>query len=294
MTQTNSEYFQHDPNYAFPIDPLSPDGGKPLQRRNQDRILRTPNAVRFAQQGLRAVMAYAPSAVCSPSRVAIMVGDHTGRIKLRGNSESAELDQESTLAHTLKNAGYRTGCFGKWGLGELQGGPWNHGFDEFLGQLEHKEAHIAFPAFLTHFKRAQHGTPTNLTAVRALRVPINANIGKVFNEKNCPRNPNATCAYINDIVRDAAFAFMLKSSNKPFFVLWAPTYPHAGKYNERDRYALTGSPVRRFVRPFSPQMPRVYRGHAAQVEAHFDGDVHALLNLLTNHPSLNDLSLIHI
>jgi len=188
-------------------------------------------------------MAYAPSAVCSPSRVAIMVGDHTGRIKLRGNSEVAELVQESTLAHTLKNAGYRTGCFGKWGLGELRGGPWNHGFDEFLGQLEHKEAHVAFPSYLTHFSRPRHEIPTDPAAVRALRVPIQANVGKTFNEKNCPRKPNATCVYVNDVVRDAAFAFMLESSNNPFFVLWTPTYPHAGRYNEHDRFDLSGSPV---------------------------------------------------
>ena len=44
-----------------------------------------------------------------------------------------------TVAEVLKQAGYATGIFGKWGLGEpgTTGVPNRQGFDEFFGFLNH-------------------------------------------------------------------------------------------------------------------------------------------------------------
>ena len=63
----------------------------------------------------------------------------TGLYNTRFGGDTLGLD-EVTIAQTLKKAGYRTGCFGKWHLGKYAPyQPHNRGFDEFLG---HYHGHI--------------------------------------------------------------------------------------------------------------------------------------------------------
>src|SRR6201999_1474905 len=83
--------------------------------------IRTPNLDRLAAEGVRFTQAYAGSTVCAPSRCALMTGYHTGHGLVRGNaSPDLPLRQtDRTVAEVLKGAGYRTGLFGKWSLGQL-------------------------------------------------------------------------------------------------------------------------------------------------------------------------------
>ena len=63
-----------------------------------------------------------------------MTGLHTGHCLIRGNRRVDLRDEDYTVAEMLQAAGYRTGMFGKWGLG-TEGGtglPSRQGFDEFL------------------------------------------------------------------------------------------------------------------------------------------------------------------
>ena len=90
-------------------------------------LFKTPNLDRLAKGGMRFLQHYSGSTVCAPSRSALMTGQHTGHTFIRGNSERGitlnnegqfPLDpEEITIAEVLKEAGYRTGAFGKWGLG---------------------------------------------------------------------------------------------------------------------------------------------------------------------------------
>jgi arylsulfatase A-like enzyme len=50
-----------------------------------------------------------------------------------------------TVAEILKQAGYSTGIFGNWGLGEpdTTGVPNRHGFDEFFGFRNQGHAHTS-------------------------------------------------------------------------------------------------------------------------------------------------------
>ena len=105
----------------------------------------TPNLDRLAQQGMRFTCAYTAQPICSPSRAAIMTGKCPARLNLtnylpgRPDAPSQRLLQpriegqlpieEVTLAELLKNAGYATGLFGKWHLGESRFGPAEQGFD---------------------------------------------------------------------------------------------------------------------------------------------------------------------
>ena len=72
-----------------------------------------------------------------------MTGLHTGHCLIRGNRRVDLRDDDYTVAEMLEAAGYRTGMFGKWGLG-TEGGtglPSRQGFDEFFGYLDQSLTH---------------------------------------------------------------------------------------------------------------------------------------------------------
>src|SRR3984893_8275173 len=101
----------------------------------QKRI-QTPNIDHIAADGMRFTQVYAGDTVCAPSRCALMTGKHFGHCRIRGNRNDVFLDpSDVTVATVLKRAGYRTGIFGKWGLGGAgtPGVPHLQGFDEWFG-----------------------------------------------------------------------------------------------------------------------------------------------------------------
>lgn len=117
------------------------------------KLIRTPHADAFAKQGVRFTDAYAGSTVCAPSRCVLMTGKHTGHSSVRTNAGTMPiLASDRTVGSALKDAGYATGAFGKWGLGDIRttGVPWKHGFDEFYGYLHQVHAHSYYPDFLWH------------------------------------------------------------------------------------------------------------------------------------------------
>jgi arylsulfatase A-like enzyme len=105
----------------------------------------TPNLDRLASQGMRFTCAYTAQPICSPSRAALMTGLCPARLNLtnylpgRPDAPSQRLLQpriegqlpleELTIAELLKQAGYATGLFGKWHLGDRGFGPREQGFD---------------------------------------------------------------------------------------------------------------------------------------------------------------------
>jgi arylsulfatase A-like enzyme len=113
--------------------------------------IKTPNLDKLAADGVRFTQAYSGSTVCAPSRSCLMTGQHTGHTTVRGNLHDFPLRaNDVTVAEVLKQAGYATALFGKWGLGDngTSGAPRRKGFDEFVGYLGHKHAHEPFPAQL--------------------------------------------------------------------------------------------------------------------------------------------------
>jgi arylsulfatase A len=104
-------------------------------------VIQTPNLDAFARQGLRLTNCYAASAVCSPSRSALL----TGRTPHRNGvytwiAEGSEVHlrtSEIALPKLLKTAGYTTCHSGKWHLNGLfnqtaQPQPGDHGYDWWL------------------------------------------------------------------------------------------------------------------------------------------------------------------
>ena len=120
------------------------------------RHIRTPHLDRMAREGTRFRQFYAGSTVCAPSRSVLMTGQHTGRTPIRGNRPVYPIGQEPlppasvTVAEVLAGAGYRTGLFGKWGLGgpQSESKPSDQGFGTFFGYIGQRRAHYYWPEFL--------------------------------------------------------------------------------------------------------------------------------------------------
>ena len=115
------------------------------------KAIATPHLDRLAAHSLVFTEAYSGCTVCAPSRSVLMTGKHMGRTSVRLNTGGAPLlDDDVTVAEVLKRAGYRTGGFGKWGLGDIGTGgvPERQGFDVFYGYYHQIHAHEHYPAFL--------------------------------------------------------------------------------------------------------------------------------------------------
>ncbi len=111
--------------------------------------VRTPNIDRLAREGRRFTDAHSASAVCTPSRYALLTGEYPFRV----NSWTPIFSRagliidpaKTTIASLLKRQGYATACIGKWHLGfgpksqqpdwnaPLKPGPRELGFDWFFG-----------------------------------------------------------------------------------------------------------------------------------------------------------------
>jgi arylsulfatase A len=100
--------------------------------------LATPNLDGMAKQGVLFRQFYSASPVCSPARAALMAGRYPTRTAvpdvLHPSSTGGLSLAETTMADTLKAAGYATMCIGKWHLGtKPEYMPNSRGFDEFFG-----------------------------------------------------------------------------------------------------------------------------------------------------------------
>lgn len=168
----------------------------------QEKIA-TPALDRMAAEGLRFTRAYAGSSVCAPSRSCLMTGQHTGRTPVRANGGDRFLYTEDvTMAEVLKKAGYATGLFGKWGLGNHPDGPGHplrQGFDEFFGQLDQVHAHFHYPYWVWDNDR---------------RHPLPANEGRRAGR------------YVHDAIHERALDFIRRRRDGPFFAYLAYTLPH--------------------------------------------------------------------
>jgi len=99
----------------------------------------TPNLDALATQGMRFTHAYANSAVCTATRVALITGRYQYRLPIGlqeplGQQNVGLPPEHPTVASLLREAGYATSLIGKWHMGTLPDyGPLKSGYDEFWG-----------------------------------------------------------------------------------------------------------------------------------------------------------------
>lgn len=168
----------------------------------------TPNIDRLARDGMKFTQHYTGCTVSAPSRSSLMTGLHTGHTPIRGNrgwnpEGQWPLPADSyTVAEMLKTKGYTTGAFGKWALGyiETEGDPNKQGIDEFYGYNCQGLAHNYYPDHLWH------------------------NHEKIILHEN---DSGKTGAYSADLIHKAAISFLEKNKDKPFFMFYPTTIPHA-------------------------------------------------------------------
>lgn len=168
----------------------------------QDKIL-TPRIDRMAAEGMRFSDAYAGCTVCAPSRSVLMTGMHMGHTSVRSNPGGVPiLDSDVTVAELLRQQGYATGCFGKWGLGDIgtEGVPWQQGFDEFVGYLHQAHAHYFYPRYIYDNER---------------QLPLEGNEG------------DGRGTYSHDVIAERALAFIERNKDRPFFCYAPFTIPHS-------------------------------------------------------------------
>ncbi len=100
----------------------------------------TPVLDRLARQGMRFTQAYANSAVCTATRVALATGRYQYRLQvglqepLGAGTDIGLPPEHPTIASLLREQGYRTSLIGKWHMGSLpKFDPLKSGYDEFWG-----------------------------------------------------------------------------------------------------------------------------------------------------------------
>jgi len=85
-------------------------------------IVATPTLDKIAMDGILFTDAHSPAALCAPTRYAMMTGNHCYRSYaprgVWGSYQKSPIkDTDITLGKLMKQAGYRTSFFGKWGFG---------------------------------------------------------------------------------------------------------------------------------------------------------------------------------
>jgi arylsulfatase A-like enzyme len=169
----------------------------------------TPHIDRLAAEGARFTDGYSCGANCQPTRAALMTGQYgprTGVYTVGGinrfnwqsrplrpvdNLKELPLDK-ITIAQALKDAGYATGMFGKWHLGNSEAHhPSQRGFDEAI-----------------------------------------VSAGKHFNFKTNPPTEVESHEYLADFLTDKAIDFIEHHKDEPFFLYvphYAVHSPHKAK-----------------------------------------------------------------
>mgnify|MGYP006074247341 FL=1 len=171
--------------------------------------LQTPHMDAIAEQGVRFTQFYAASAICSPSRAALLTGKTPGTAGVPGNvglSGKGLPSSEVTIAEEFKKGGYATALIGKWHLGHTQGSdPNGQGFGYFFGHR------VGCIDNYSHFFYWSGPNKHDLWR----------NDKEVFYDGE----------FFPDLMVKEAGQFMEKNKAKPFFIYFAmnsPHYPYQG------------------------------------------------------------------
>ncbi len=164
-------------------------------------VIETPALDALAARGMRLTNYYAPSALCSPSRAALLTGRHPYRTGIRSwippDSNIYLRREEITLAEILQARGYRTALIGKWHLNSDLGSrsepqPRDQGFSYAYG-------HNAYQIPTNH-------KPTNVYRN-----------GELLPAQN---------GYTADLYADEAIRWLGADTERPFFLFLSMAEPH--------------------------------------------------------------------
>ncbi|PHS07771.1 MAG: arylsulfatase [Blastopirellula sp.] len=174
----------------------------------------TPRIDQMAAEGSRLTSFYVAAPVCTPSRAALMTGCYPKRIDMAMGSNFGVLlagdrkglnPDEITIAEVLKTAGYKTGMFGKWHLGDQpEFLPTRQGFDEYFGIPFSHDIHPFHP------RQDHYNFPP---------LPL------LENETVIEMDPDAD--FLTKRITEYAVSFIERNKDEPFFLYIPHPIPHA-------------------------------------------------------------------
>ena len=166
-------------------------------------IVETPNIDRLAAEGARFTQAFATTPLCSPSRASLLTGRYPRHHGIIDNTLRPSHDLP-IFPLRLQQAGYRTGFFGKWHMGndDLP----RRGFDRWVGMAGQGEA--VDPSFNIDGTRSRHE------------------------------------GYVTDLLTDEVLRFVSESGERPFLVYLAhkAVHPNVVQLNDGSSAVVQGQP----------------------------------------------------
>lgn len=192
------------------------------------KLIQTPHLDKLASQGMKLTQHYSGNAVCAPSRCVLMTGKHPGHAIVRSNKSTPPEGQqpmpsgEVTLAELLRDQGYVTGAFGKWGLGgpTSESTPTKQGFDRFFGYNCQGHAHSYYPSYLW-------SDDERITLKNDPPVPGHASLPKDADTSD-PRSYDMFKGkdYAPDRINAQVLEFVRENKDRPFFLYYPTIIPH--------------------------------------------------------------------
>lgn len=161
---------------------------------HKNPYINTPHIDTFKTEGV-SLERFFVAPVCAPTRAGLLSGQWGIRTGAWGvtNRDEVMRTETVTIAELLRQAGYKTGIFGKWHNGaQYPENPKGQGFDKFLG----------FTA--GHWNNYFDTTLKNIDGM-----------------------PVPTKGYITDVFTDAAIAFIKENKDRPFFCYIPYNAPHS-------------------------------------------------------------------
>ena len=236
--------------------------------------IKTPNLDGMAKKGMKLTQFYAGSTVCAPSRCVLMTGLHTGHAYIRGNGRHNLRPSDFTVAELFKKAGYKTGCFGKWGLGNegTDGIPTKQGFDSFYGYLHQGHAHNYYPTFLIK----------NESRIKLRNIPEQES-------KTGAGWASVRRDYSHDLITENALHWIDMNHNEQFFLYLPFTIPHAN--NEGKRGTKDGQEVPDYGIYRDKNWTNQNKGQAAMI-TRMDSDIGRILSKLNKYKISNNTLII--
>ena len=196
--------------------------------------IKTPHLDSLSRAGMTFNRAYAAT-LCSPSRGMLYLGFSQAH-NANDRNTVAPRAQDVTVAEVLKPAGYTTSVFGKWGFGGSGGTqtsgnkqddlrinpsvtnisalPNTHGYDEFLGYINHSRAHRYYTS--------------SLWTTDATGNPVTGGLSELMLGNVGPGNSNLHVDYTHDIVGERCEQFIEDhhDTGNPFYLQVNYTIPH--------------------------------------------------------------------
>lgn len=212
---------------------------------NSASTIPTPNIDSLATDGLTFTDGHSPSAVCTPTRYALLTGRYCWRTSLKrgvlgGYSQPLIESDRATIASMLQANGYYTGAVGKWHLGMqlpfkegvdantsewagdpgidfggvITDSPIHHGFNEYFGV----SASLDMAPYV--FIRNDRFTMLPTIQQRAVKFPHFVRQG--------PRAEDFVIDQVLDKLTEEAVDFVERVAEKdePFFLYMPLTGPH--------------------------------------------------------------------